>query len=447
MTGRISVVLLILSFVVLGSGAVSTGFDILDFHQWVWGIIGSVIIGGVLVLASWYSSTEIRYKQVQLLIILTIGVLLRVLLMNSQRELSDDAARYHWDGKVLASGVNPYQYPPDDSRLHGLRGDPPDSRINHPWVRTVYPPLAEMIFSIGYLLTPGRYTGIQIVALIAEIVTWLILGAALHGERISRMRLLLIVLSPLIIFEGYLPNHVDIYALPFVAWMMVAGGRGKAMSAGAALALAVLIKPLALIFLPALVLEIDQRQRVRFFAIFFVLVIGAYLPFISAGRHLFSSLFLMAEKWSNNGSIGALLESTFPGLLGRGAAGVLILGSIYFSLRYTRDYYLRLLLAATAFIVFTPNLFPWYLFWIYPILVLRPDPALLLLGTFVILTEEIVPRYRETGAWEPRLWVSLVLYGIFYGVLLFEVITRRGLFARGYATAKKAHISTYDGTK
>jgi hypothetical protein len=368
------------------------------------------------------------------------------MMMHSQRELSDDAARYHWDGKVLVAGINPYVYPPEDSRLDWLRGDPPDTRINHPWVRTVYPPLAELIFAGGYLLTPGRYLGLQLLALLAEMVTWLIIGTALRREKISCMRLVLIVMSPLIIFEGYLPNHVDMYALPFIAWMINAGKRKKAMSTGAAMACAVLIKPLALIFLPALFLEIDQGKRVRFISVFFVIVLAAYPPFLSAGRHLLSSLFLMAEKWSNNGSIGALLEFVFPGMIGRGVAGFLMIVFIFGSLRYTRDFHLRLLLAATAFVVSTPNLFPWYLFWIYPILVFRPDPALLLLGIFFILTEEIVPRYRETGVWEPRLWVPLVLYGIFYGALLFEIITRRGMFARVYATAKTAHISTYDGT-
>ena len=446
MTGRISVILLGLSLAVLSSGTIIAGFDLFNFHHWVWSIIGTVIAGGGFMLGAWYSSREIRDSRVQLIIILIFGVLFRVMMMHSQRELSDDAARYHWDGKVLVSGLNPYMYPPDDSRLHWLRGDPPDARINHPRVRTVYPPLAESIFAMGYLLTPGRYAGIQIVALIAEIATWLILGTALHREKISRMRLVFIVLSPLIIFEGYLPNHVDIYALPFIAWMIIAGKRGKAMSTGAAMACAVLIKPLALIFLPALFLEINPGKRIRFITVFFVIVSAAYLPFLSAGRHLLSSLFLMAEKWSNNGSIGALLELAFPGMIGRGVAGFLMIIVIFGSLRYTRDFHLRLLLAATAFVVCTPNLFPWYLFWIYPILVFRPDPALLFLGTFFILTEEIIPRYRETGVWEPRLWVSLVFYGIFYGALLFEVITRRGMFARVYATAKTAHISTYDGT-
>ncbi|MBM3500146.1 MAG: hypothetical protein FJX74_15930, partial [Armatimonadetes bacterium] len=35
----------------------------------------------------------------------------------------DDLYRYHWDGKVLASGRNPYAYAPNDHRLGGLRDD------------------------------------------------------------------------------------------------------------------------------------------------------------------------------------------------------------------------------------------------------------------------------------------------------------------------------------
>ena len=78
MTGRNSVIFLILSLVVLGSGAVLVGFDIFDYHYWVLAIVVSVIVGGVLVLTAWYSSPKIRYRHVQLVIILMILSLIHI---------------------------------------------------------------------------------------------------------------------------------------------------------------------------------------------------------------------------------------------------------------------------------------------------------------------------------------------------------------------------------
>ena len=60
--------------------------------------------------------------------------------------LSDDAYRYVWDGKVQLAGQNPYRFAPADRRLDGVRYAD-RGRINHPRLRTVYPPLAELGFA------------------------------------------------------------------------------------------------------------------------------------------------------------------------------------------------------------------------------------------------------------------------------------------------------------
>src|SRR5262249_18610617 len=60
--------------------------------------------------------------------------------------LWDDSDRYVWDGRVQASGMNPYLYPPEADRLESLR-DEEWTRINHRGVPTIYPPLAEAVFA------------------------------------------------------------------------------------------------------------------------------------------------------------------------------------------------------------------------------------------------------------------------------------------------------------
>ena len=86
--------------------------------------------------------------------------------------LSDDVFRYIWDGRVQAAGIDPYEYVPAAPQLASLRdpglwpaashwcvrpGTPdPDqpgalllpgcSRLNRPWVHTIYPPVAEGYF-------------------------------------------------------------------------------------------------------------------------------------------------------------------------------------------------------------------------------------------------------------------------------------------------------------
>jgi alpha-1,6-mannosyltransferase len=62
---------------------------------------------------------------------------------------SDDLWRYEWEGKIQRAGFNPYLIAPDDPRLDELRrAFPESSKINHPELRAVHPPGAELFFRI-----------------------------------------------------------------------------------------------------------------------------------------------------------------------------------------------------------------------------------------------------------------------------------------------------------
>ena len=72
------------------------------------------------------------------------ALLFRLLAAVGEPALSDDVHRYVWDGRVQLHGVHPYRYAPADSALAELR-DEGWTRINHPELRTIYPPLAELL--------------------------------------------------------------------------------------------------------------------------------------------------------------------------------------------------------------------------------------------------------------------------------------------------------------
>ncbi|MFW5904870.1 MAG: hypothetical protein ACOCUZ_01505, partial [bacterium] len=83
-----------------------------------------------------------------------VAVLLRLGLLPVAPELSDDVFRYLWDGHVQLQGVNPYRYAPSDPALTDIR-TPWHSRINHPDISTIYPPVAQMAFFVIALLGGG----------------------------------------------------------------------------------------------------------------------------------------------------------------------------------------------------------------------------------------------------------------------------------------------------
>ena len=194
--------------------------------------------------------------------------------------------------------------------------------------------------------------------------------------------------------------------------------------------LACLIKPLPLIFVPAALGAFGWRGAWRFLVAVAVVAAALYAPFLEAGARLFASTWLMAAKWSFNGSLGAALESILPMQAAHLVSTILLAAAILIGAWRGRDLLARMLLAQAAFIVFTPTLFPWYLAGMIPLLVLRRDPALLLIAVLAPLADEVVTRYHTTGAWQSAPWVPYAEYVPFFVLLFVGAWRGWGMFAR-----------------
>src|SRR3954471_24451143 len=118
-------------------------------------------------------------------LLMTFACSFRLVLLFSHPIQEDDFYRYLWDGQVLANGLNPYRVaplrvlnftkglgPPAESPVPATEDeDLPRlatilvqdgkfglilSRVNHPAVPTIYPPLAQAVFGLGALAAPGN---------------------------------------------------------------------------------------------------------------------------------------------------------------------------------------------------------------------------------------------------------------------------------------------------
>jgi hypothetical protein len=404
----------------------------------VWVAVGYGMLGAALVALTVWLWREAPLGSRWLLVLLWVGVLARAAALPADRYLSDDAHRYHWDGKVLSHGINPYRHPPDDPALDPLREHTLDTRINHPQHRTVYPPVAQLYFAAGYLLTPGRLLGIQLLALLGEVVAWALLLLELARRRLPRAPLLLASWAPLAVLEGYLPGHVDVLMLPWLTLFVLALARGWAVLAGVALGLSCLVKPWPLIFALVAWRQLGTRRALRLAGAAVATLLLFYLPFLSAGGHLFSSLWLMATRWSNNASLVELLRLGLSPAASRLVAAALLAGLLVAGVHWGRGLRNQLLLSFTAFVICTPNLFPWYLLPALPLLVLRPDPALLTLVALVPLTEVVNIGWQIQRRWDPPSWSPWAVYLPFFGLLILEAWRGWGMFSRQAANAEAA---------
>ncbi len=411
------------NWILFAGAALPLGALTLLMGSWKGSCSSWVILSALGTSACWGPVLYLAFKGKAGKGIIFLGILLapafRLSLFSAPLELSEDAARYHWDGKVLANGIDPYLYPPKAPELDSLRGDELDEKVSGISYKTltVYPPLAEVSFTLGYLLTPGRLLGMRVLWLLAEGASWLLALGALRRRGLPLSRFFLLAWCPLLVFQGYLPGHVDLLSLPFLLLFLEAMDKKRPAAAGISLALACLVKPFAGLLLPAVWTTLEKKERRRFAGIYVGVGILFYLPFLGAGWNLFSSMLLMARRWSFNGSAAALLEQVMPMGAAHLVSGLLMVLFVLYGAWKGRDFLEKALLAALSFVAFSATLFPWYLAWTLPLLLFRPHPALLAFASLVSLSDLVLLDFLGKGIWRQPLWTGIVEYLAFYGIL------------------------------
>ncbi|MDQ6643857.1 MAG: hypothetical protein M3Y76_05355 [Chloroflexota bacterium] len=94
------------------------------------------------------------WRWIELGIILVGALLFRIMLVPLPPNLSHDSWRYLWDARVTLHGYSPYVYPPWDKAFLSLRDFIYDnSRFRD--VPTIYPPGAQAVYLLSYLLAPA----------------------------------------------------------------------------------------------------------------------------------------------------------------------------------------------------------------------------------------------------------------------------------------------------
>jgi alpha-1,6-mannosyltransferase len=339
-------------------------------------------------------------------VILGLGLLARLVTIPATPTLSEDVYRYLWDGRLTASGVNPFPHAPADPALARFH-DGLLRRLNHADVPTIYPPAAQILFAVAALARPDPLSW-KILLLILETLTLAALAALLRRRGLSAERLLLYYWNPLVIVESFGSGHVDLAAAAFLLAALALAEGGRRALAGALFALAVGAK-----YVPALLAPYWLRRRaMRLLLVSAAVLAVLFLPFAPAGASLFTGLLTYSRNWEWNGLVFSLLRSA--GLSGEtariGLLAALLAAVLAASLR-ARTASGAALASFTALALLSPTLFPWYLVPIAALLPLHPDAGLLLLTGLVPLSYAGLPEYAASGVWRLPGWVPWVEYG------------------------------------
>ncbi len=331
--------------------------------------------------------------------IILAGLLMRLLMMISTPIQASDYHRYLWDGAAGANGISPYKYSPSDIVQNRIESQDSQTllqlkkeanhilpNINHPDLRTIYPPVSQGMFALAYWLTPYKIIGWRIVLLIFDIMAVIFLLSLLNHFNLPLSFSAIYLWNPLLIYETHCRGHLDLIAGMFIVIFVWALVKHKPITAGAMLAMASGAKLWPLVLVPFMIFQLQGKrlERLKATAVFAGLTFLIMIPFTAAIKNSSDSgTIAYAQTWQANAGVywifnwaGWKLAGVFNnGFDGRILARGMILFIIFLVSTWqahiaktnTRQLPQKIALVFIVLLLLSPTVYPWYYVAVIPL--------------------------------------------------------------------------------
>lgn len=184
-------------------------------------VVGNVprfLIGAGVMSAGCVVAWGLRKPSLALL--WTVAVSTRLILLFTQP--GDDIRRYVWEGRVTLAGFNPYQLAPSSAALTSLRDAVVWPHIGLPTLTTIYPPLAQICFTLLALIGANVFT-FKLAFALADLAI-----AALLLKKFGRIAAMIYAWNPLVIYSFAGGGHYDsLFILPLIGALLLADSSDK----------------------------------------------------------------------------------------------------------------------------------------------------------------------------------------------------------------------------
>lgn len=382
-----------------------------------------VYIGTSLVfilLCFYISKTHLPVNYIYFFII--IAVILRLAVLFILPTGSEDFYRYVWDGKVIANGINPYQYAPSDEALLKLHSETLPQSVSFRNIKTVYPPLSLIIFYAGYIIGGESFWGIKILLLIFELFTFLGLSLILKELKLPQKNILFYVLAPLPVFQLFIDAHLDGFGITLLIFSIYFYIRNKKVLSFIFIGLSICIKPLALILIPILFfIEKGIKAKVQIVIVPLLVCTLLYLPFIFTAN-VFEALTDFTVNWTFNGFVFEILNSFLNNnQITRLICGILFLIVFIVIIFSKKDLLNKIYLSVFLLLIFSPIVHPWYVTWLAVLLPFIPRWSGIFFTSLISLTVFTVLNFQLNGEWKNYPAVLFLEYVPVLILFLFEL--------------------------
>ncbi len=350
-------------------------------------------------------------------LILGVAIGLRAYVLLFDPLFSSDIYRYVWDGKVQATGINPYRYVPADPALASLRDGTIFPHINRATTAvTIYPPVAQFFFLIVTRI--GENVTVMRLALVGcEAVTVAIIALFLRRTNQPVTRVVAYLWHPLPLWEIASSGHVDALMLALMLLGLWIALSGHALRGAALIAFSVLVKPYVAPVLAGIWRPWDLKMPLVVIAI----ITLCYLPYLSVGWGVLGFLtqgYLREEGISAGNDLWplALWRLVFGehhgdvGFYVAMAVLVLLFAGLAVARRGDRPIASRLAdinrLLLLTLLLLSPN-YPWYFLAVTPFVALCGS----LPNWFVSIAALLLTEQLDWDFYIPRMMTKSILFG------------------------------------
>jgi alpha-1,6-mannosyltransferase len=362
------------------------------------------------------------------------AVFLRIFVLFSIPNLSDDVYRFIWDGLLLRAGINPYSITPENwiygngcglyefEFLYGY--------LNSPNYYSIYPPILQWFFWLSVIPGLNIYGSIILLKgsiFLAEMTTLYLLPRFLRKIGFPEGKALWYLFNPLIIIELLGNIHFEALAIPFLLIGLATFKGSRFFASGSFTAISAAIKLVPFMFMPILLLKIKGlNQQLKFLAAFCFFLLICLFPLFSyqVYPNYFQSFLLYFNRFEFNGSIYILFREVGKLLIGYNPiryigpflsfVTLILMSLILFKTK--KDEVKHLFYFILLYLVFSTTIHPWYLSFLL-ITGLFTDYKFPFLWSYVI---GLTYFQYHGGIYRENIWIIGVEYSLVFILMIFE---------------------------
>lgn len=341
-----------------------------------------------------------------LLIAILFAIAVRVPLALPRVNPDNDMIRYLWDGRVQTLGLNPYAVKPADPGLEFTHTnetrDMPSARQ-----RTPYPPAAQLFFRLVVGIHDSS-RAMKLALILCDLLTIVVLWRWLVGTGRSPWLTVLYAWNPLVVLEGAHSGHIDVLGALWISAAAFWLARRRTALATIAFVLAVATKLLPIVLVPLLWKRITVRDA-------FVgagLLVLLYLPFATGTDVLFGIQNVVQHVRFNGPVFRFLMNLSSPDIAARVALFLGLATAAWCRWKLDIGDPAAWAWPMAAAIICAPVIYPWYLLYLTPFLLLpRTLPLTVWCGS-VLLTYLVWEIAHGGGRWVVPVPVLIAEYGV-----------------------------------